>query len=64
MLVEKNWSKNYFKKIQEIYCLITGLGTILIGFQQGLAKPDLYAYHPVFDYKFFKQAYTLIGWLF
>jgi hypothetical protein len=32
------------KENKEIYCLITGLGTILAGFQQGLAKTGPYAY--------------------
>jgi hypothetical protein len=59
---KKNWSKIYFLKHQKIYCSIIGLGTILTRFQQGLAKPDLYAYQPVFYYKIFKKAYTLI-WL-
>ncbi len=44
--------------------MITGLGTILAGFQQGLAKTGPYAYQPVLSHKFIKKIDTLIGWLF
>jgi hypothetical protein len=50
MWYSKMW-KNKTKKNGEKNCLITNLGTILVGFQQGFAKTNPYVYQLILTCK-------------
>jgi hypothetical protein len=47
--------------MEKKYCLITNLGTILVGFQQGFVKTNPYVYQLILTCKKNKYIDTFIG---